>query len=264
MNSNADHNELGISSSKHKQLWSSKPVLKGLLVGQSGNTAKLLDNMVCRLSMDALVCNEPLMTTVMAKRFSPDIILINADLQGITCLSLIQLLRSDPVTSRLPIVVINEWNDRYLGKMAISLGAQACLSIPIVGREFVNAIQKILRIEKPALGPVVGLITDTDRSQAVLTNLVKQLGFHVETIRLSEKPISPNIIKNRKVSAWVVDIVSDNNFDNINGIIDTLSVPVLLGLDQPPEKGIALSRVDLLKINSWETRIKNKLFALLS
>ncbi|MCX4026126.1 hypothetical protein H0A36_11370 [Endozoicomonas sp. SM1973] len=262
MNANADHGELTLCSTK--QHWSSNIALKGLLIGHSGNTSKLLDNMVCRLAMDALVCSEPLMAAVMVKRFSPNIILISADLQGITCLSLIQLLRSDPVASNIPIIVINEWNDRYLGKMAISLGAQACISVPVVSREFVTTIQKVLCIEKVELGPVVGLITDSDRSQAVLSNLVNQLGFQVEVVRLSATPVSLDIIKNKKVSAWVIDVISDNNFDNISAIIDALPVPVLAGLDQPPEKNITLSRVDLLKISRWETRIKNKLSALLN
>lgn len=262
MNSNADHIiELG----SPKQHWNSNAAQKGLLIGHSANTSKLLDSMVCRLAMDALVCDEPLMAPVMIKRFSPDIILINADLQGVTCLSLIQLLRSDPVASRVPIVVINEWNDRYLGRMALSLGAQACISIPVVTRDFVNTVQKILCIDKPdSSQPIVGLLTDTDRSQAVLANLVKQLGYNVETVRVSDLPLSSDVLNNKQISVWIVDINSDSYFDSINSIIDNLNVPVLLGLDQPPEKGLNLSYLDLLKVNKWETRIKNKLSEMLN
>ena len=72
------------------------------------------------------------------------------------------------------------------------------------------------------------------------------------------------MLKSRQVSAWIVDIVSDGHFDSINSVIDSLTVPVLLGLDQPPEKGLTFSRADMLKIDKWEARIKNKLSALLN
>lgn len=80
-----------------------------------------------------------------ARAFSPALIVLDLMLPGLSGLEVCKLLKSDPVTSRIPIVMLTakaEEIDRILG---LELGADDYITKPFSPRELVLRIRSILR-----------------------------------------------------------------------------------------------------------------------
>jgi two-component system phosphate regulon response regulator PhoB len=79
------------------------------------------------------------------RRDNPDLILLDLMLPGIDGLELTRMLKRDPVTSRLPIVMLTARGDEVDRIVGLELGADDYISKPFSPREVVLRVKAVLR-----------------------------------------------------------------------------------------------------------------------
>jgi two-component system, OmpR family, phosphate regulon response regulator PhoB len=79
------------------------------------------------------------------RRDNPDLILLDLMLPGIDGLELTRLLKRDPVTSRLPIVMLTARGEEVDRIVGLELGADDYISKPFSPREVVLRVKAVLR-----------------------------------------------------------------------------------------------------------------------
>jgi two-component system phosphate regulon response regulator PhoB len=79
------------------------------------------------------------------RRDSPDLILLDLMLPGIDGLELTRMLKRDPLTSRLPIVMLTARGDEVDRIVGLELGADDYISKPFSPREVVLRVKAVLR-----------------------------------------------------------------------------------------------------------------------
>ena len=76
-----------------------------------------LDGYVVDVAGDGLIALEK------ARTGQPDIIFLDIRLPKLDGLSVLQALRDDDSTSRIPVVILSNWNERELVDRGVTLGA---------------------------------------------------------------------------------------------------------------------------------------------
>ena len=76
-----------------------------------------LDGYVVDVAGDGLVAIEK------ARTMRPDIIFLDIRLPRLDGLGVLEALRADPATARIPVVILSNWNEKELVERGASLGA---------------------------------------------------------------------------------------------------------------------------------------------
>lgn len=79
------------------------------------------------------------------RRESPDLVLLDLMLPGLDGLEMTRLLKRDPVTSRLPIVMLTARSEEVDRIVGLELGADDYISKPFSPREVVLRVKAVLR-----------------------------------------------------------------------------------------------------------------------
>ena len=95
-----------------------------------------------------------------ARRFLPDLIVLDLMLDGIDGFSVCEILRSQPSTGRVPVLVITALSGQMARLNAMSVGADDFLSKPFSPQELVRRVRGLLAArvstdseEDPSAGP---------------------------------------------------------------------------------------------------------------
>jgi DNA-binding response OmpR family regulator len=95
-----------------------------------------------------------------ARRFLPDLIVLDLMLDGIDGFSVCEILRSQPSTGRVPVLVITALSGQMARLNAMAVGADDFLSKPFGPQELVRRVRGLLaarvstdREEDPSAGP---------------------------------------------------------------------------------------------------------------
>ncbi len=87
------------------------------LVAQMYRLKLELDGYSVEVAGDGLVALEKARTT------HPDIIFLDIRLPKLDGLSVLEELRADPATERIPVVILSNWNEKELVERGVKLGA---------------------------------------------------------------------------------------------------------------------------------------------
>jgi CheY-like chemotaxis protein len=68
------------------------------------------------------VASDGLMALEMARRYMPDIMFLDIRMPKMDGLTLLETLRSDQLTKRIPAVILSNWNEKELVERSIRLG----------------------------------------------------------------------------------------------------------------------------------------------
>ena len=79
-----------------------------------------------------------------ARRHHPDVILLDVMMPGISGFDVLQILRSDPITTDIPIIILSMLENRQRG---LALGADVYLTKPIERDELLEAVSMLLAPE---------------------------------------------------------------------------------------------------------------------
>jgi len=103
-----------------------------------------------------------------ARRFLPDLIVLDLMLDGIDGFSVCEILRSQPSTGRVPVLVITALGGQIARLNAMAAGADDCLSKPFSPQELVRRVEEVLakRASLPFIEPRAGDHSAGDHSAA--------------------------------------------------------------------------------------------------
>ena len=87
------------------------------LVAQMYRLKLELDGYVVEIAADGLAALEK------ARSVQPDIIFLDIRLPKLDGLSVLERLRQDPATERIPVVILSNWNEKELVERGVKLGA---------------------------------------------------------------------------------------------------------------------------------------------
>lgn len=133
----------------------------------------------------------------MAREAPPDLILLDADMPGMTGFDVCAALKADPVLSRVPVIFATGHDDAAIEVAALERGAVDFISKPLVPTQLVARVRAHLRQHRqiddkdtsPSAGPLVGgraprlLIVDDDViAVRMLRSTLSEFGdFHFAT-----------------------------------------------------------------------------------
>ncbi|SRR5258706_11186855 len=72
---------------------------------------------------------------------NPDVVLLDLRLPGMDGLTLIRQLKANPDTSRIPIVAVTAYPERYRREELLAAGCEACIVKPIDTRELARQVE---------------------------------------------------------------------------------------------------------------------------
>jgi DNA-binding response OmpR family regulator len=90
---------------------------------------------------------------VKTKQKTSDVIVLNTDSLGINGMDLCRILKDDPQTAKIPIIVISETKHEVGAVLSLELGADAYMSEPLNIRELAARIKAVLRRIRTKLPP---------------------------------------------------------------------------------------------------------------
>ncbi|MEM6468662.1 MAG: response regulator [Planctomycetota bacterium] len=88
--------------------------------------------------------SDPLDVISIIPRESPDLMLVDVSMPNLSGHELIELVRQDPVTSHLPVVVVTGTRDPQAHKRAMELGASEVVTKPIRPERLLKAVSAAL------------------------------------------------------------------------------------------------------------------------
>ena len=94
---------------------------------------------------DCYACKKPLDTLQMIHNLSPDIVYLDQSTKGIGCIELIRLIRNNPQTRHLPIVVSSSLLSQSFKFAALKVGASQVIDKPIVSMELEIVLERLVQ-----------------------------------------------------------------------------------------------------------------------
>ncbi|HLG43100.1 MAG TPA: response regulator transcription factor [Planctomycetota bacterium] len=144
-----------------------------LIIDDEPDLIQLLDYNLTKADFLVLSAREGEGGVSMARRHSPDLIILDVMMPGLDGFEVAKRLRQDRVTARIPILMLTakaEESDRVVG---LELGADDYVTKPFSIREVVSRIKALLRRADRAADPdeilkVGKLVIDSGRRQVTL------------------------------------------------------------------------------------------------
>jgi len=92
-------------------------------------------------SVDGRSAAEGTLEAIAADR--PDLVLLDLRLPGMDGLGLVRLLKANPATRQIPIVVMTAYPDRYRREELLAAGCEAFIVKPVDTRGFPEKLEKL-------------------------------------------------------------------------------------------------------------------------
>lgn len=123
----------------------------------------------------------------LARRESPDLILLDLMLPGIDGLEVTRLLKRDPATTHLPIVMLTARGEEVDRIVGLELGADDYISKPFSPREVVLRVKAVLRRSQPEPETGAG---DTEVERLELGGIELDISGHQLRVQGKEVPLT--------------------------------------------------------------------------
>ena len=121
---------------------------KGLVVDDSRTTAMLLSKMLSAMDFEATTCLSPREALQHLVKTTPDVILLDVNMPGIDGLEIVRYIRRDPLSNKLPIVIISSDAETAEISKALLAGANVFLPKPVNLESLKLAVEDAMRAKK--------------------------------------------------------------------------------------------------------------------
>lgn len=117
---------------------------KILVVDDHEPAIRIIQRFLSQTNMHAVGVSDPAQVLPLARSLQPRTILLDVMMPSIDGWEILQKLKSDPGTHRIPVIICSVWDQPDL---AYSLGADAFLKKPILQVELLNELARLCRTE---------------------------------------------------------------------------------------------------------------------
>src|SRR5690242_19664359 len=102
-----------------------------LVVDDESDSIQLMKYNLENQSFDILTAGDGVQALNLARRELPDVVLMDLMLPDIDGFSVCEILRSQPSTSKVPIIVVSALDGEYVRSRGIQAGVVCCLKKPV-------------------------------------------------------------------------------------------------------------------------------------
>ncbi|MBF7073713.1 helix-turn-helix domain-containing protein [Glaciecola sp. MH2013] len=140
-------NDKSITSDKQQDTISTPPVFakSSVLIVDNSDVAQMQIHRALQQQLICYACKQPLETLQMIHNLSPDIIYLEQSIEGIGCVELIRLIRNNPKTSHLPIIVSCDLASQSFKFAALKAGASHVIDKPVAIVELELLLLRLLK-----------------------------------------------------------------------------------------------------------------------
>lgn len=117
---------------------------KILIVDDEKNLVSLLSRLLKRLSYDIEVAFDGAQAIEAARRFKPNLVLLDIKMPSMNGIEVLKELKSDPEFAKTPVVVLSAKGQLHEINAGLEAGADEYLCKPVMLNEIVNTIKRIL------------------------------------------------------------------------------------------------------------------------
>jgi len=117
---------------------------KILIVDDDQETAALLSSIVEAGGHEALSVNESTNAIKSAEEYKPDLILLDIMMAEINGIMLCKLIKSNPLLSTVPVMMISALNDEGTKRDSRNAGATGFITKPVRMKDFTQQINTVL------------------------------------------------------------------------------------------------------------------------
>jgi two-component system, OmpR family, alkaline phosphatase synthesis response regulator PhoP len=124
-----------------------------LVVDDESDFIQLLKYNLEKQGFDILTAGDGMQALNIARRELPDVVLMDLMLPDIDGFSVCEILRSQPSTSKVPIIVVSALDGEYVRSRGIQAGVACCFTKPVDMKELGDSIRSnyALRLESVRL-----------------------------------------------------------------------------------------------------------------
>ncbi|MFN9347042.1 MAG: response regulator, partial [Planctomycetota bacterium] len=161
----------------------------------------------------------------MAREFGPSVITLDVDMPELDGFHVLQELRSDPITTRIPVLMVTVHSDT--GKASM-LGASGFLKKPFDRIEIAREIDKLMRNSREGM---VLVVDDEESCRKEMSRLLAAHGIRYATARDGEDALDR--IKDEIPSLFIVDLLMPRMdgfalIEKLRSMSETKDVPILV------------------------------------
>ena len=117
---------------------------KILIVDDDLETTKLFESIINNSGHEAFSVTESRNAVKAVEDFGPDLILLDIMMSPINGIALCKIIKSDPKTEHIPIMMVSALSDDGTKRDAANAGADEFIVKPIVPKTFVGQINALL------------------------------------------------------------------------------------------------------------------------
>lgn len=123
-----------------------------LIVDDEADIRELIADNLQAAGMETVEAGDGLEALRLARKGSPDLILLDLMLPGMDGYAVLRELREDPQTARIPLIMITAMGAEEERIKGLSMGADDYVAKPFSPKEMVLRVQAVLRRARPAEG----------------------------------------------------------------------------------------------------------------
>jgi DNA-binding response OmpR family regulator len=117
---------------------------KILIIDDDIQTTKLLEGIVALNGHQSVSVNNSTIAVEVANSTSPDLILLDIMMPGISGIELCKIFQSTSKLKRIPIIIVSALNDMGSKKDAFNAGAKDFLTKPVYPKDLKNKIEALI------------------------------------------------------------------------------------------------------------------------
>jgi CheY-like chemotaxis protein len=176
----------------------------------------------------------------LAREFGPSVITLDVEMPELDGFHVLEELRSDPITTRIPVLMVTVHSDT--GKASM-LGASGFLKKPFDRLEIAREIDKLMEDSREGM---VLVVDDEESCRKELTRLLSAHGIRFATARDGEDALDR--IKDEIPSLFIVDLLMPRMdgfalIEKLRAMPETKDIPILV------LSALALDDEELGKLN---------------
>jgi DNA-binding response OmpR family regulator len=119
---------------------------KILVVDDESALTDLMDFHLCRAGYEVRTAANGWEAIDAVKRCRPDLMLLDLMLPDLDGFGVCEILRRDPLTATIPIIIVSAWASADSRSLGLELGALDYLTKPFSPRELVERVNQLLAV----------------------------------------------------------------------------------------------------------------------
>ncbi len=161
-----------------------------LVVEENKNLSNNLTEMLALANYKSIEAGNSQQGIELAHKYKPDLILINMVLSGVDGIAMVHILRNDPETEMIPVVMLTLTRNFQDFRQAMDAGANDCIELPYNNNELLKVIGNIFRMTEVLKKHLYSDFINPERAPLPVSNqTIEKLTLNINTTTYQKKTV---------------------------------------------------------------------------